>query len=463
MFTKWVEAWNEVLNKVREQGGDIQELELEPPASPEELHDMEKELGVRIPASLRELLGKHTGKLYFRWVLPDEAILPEEFKEIFSGELGWSLEELEYWQEDSAVASGCEGLAGMLVFAQAGNGDMLALDMNQEAAGEPPVVYWEHETDEVRLIAPSFQEYVKRMTELSCIGSELWQYEAFLGPDGLDTNSEQAQQWKDWFATFQSLQFEEASRTLDSLFTYIKYHGAVRARETEALQRFPAADIFRLVRQQLPESNPDERIVLSRIVGETLGNYADAAQWVRGLWEEQEPLLTAEIRSYLTARCLPLAEGCRRVMTFLEQETDGKMSGYDAFEHLAPFQHRSIIEWMGQHSRLPAAEGWSRLYAYSRPDWADVKQWAGGDTRQRLTLLQALDDMLREQHHDTISSQRLSTLKPVKVCGVPSREAFIQFLEKLYEEEPLRTKKALLRQIIEHVDEIMERELPEPE
>lgn len=463
MFTKWVEAWNGVLNKVREQGGDIQELELEPPASPEELQDKEQELGVRIPASLRELLVKHTRKLYFRWVLPDEAILPEEFKEIFSGELGWSLEELEYWQEDNAEASGCEGLAGMLVFGQAGNGDMLALDMKQEEVGEPPVVYWEHETDEVRLIAPSFQEYVHKMTELSCIGSELWQYEAFLGPDGLDTNSEQARQWKDWFATFQSLQFEEASRTLGSLFTYLKYHGAVKARETEALRRFPAEDVFRLVRQQLPESTPDERIVLSRIVGETLGSYADAAQWVRGLWEESEPLLTAEIRSYLTARCLPLAEGCRRVMTFLEQETDGKMSGYDAFEHLAPFQHRSIIEWMGQYSRLPAAEGWSRLYAYSRPDWADVKQWAGGDTRQRLTLLQALDDMLREQQHDTISSQGLYMLKPIKVCGVPSREAFVQFLEELHEEEPLRTKKALLRQIIEHVDEIMEGEFPEKE
>ena len=32
MFTKWIEAWNRVLNRVREQGGDIQELELEPPA-----------------------------------------------------------------------------------------------------------------------------------------------------------------------------------------------------------------------------------------------------------------------------------------------------------------------------------------------------------------------------------------------------------------------------------------------
>ncbi len=221
MFTKWIEVWNRVLNRVREQGGDIQELELEPPASPEELHDKEQELGVRIPASLRELLAEHTRKLYFRWSLPDEAILPEEFKEIFSGELGWSLEELEYWKEDSAEASGCEGLAGMIVFGQAGNGDMLALDMNQEAAGEPPVVYWEHETDEVRLVASSFQEYVQKMTELSCIGSELWQYEAFLGPDGLDTGSEQAQRWKSWFALFQSLRFEEASRTLDSLFTKV--------------------------------------------------------------------------------------------------------------------------------------------------------------------------------------------------------------------------------------------------
>lgn len=150
------------------------------------------------------------------------------------------------------------------------------------------------------------------------------------------------------------------------------------------------------------------------------------------------------------------------MMTFLEQETDGKMSGYDAFKHLSPFQHRSIIEWMAQHSRLPAAEGWSRLYAYSRPDWADVKQWADGDTRQRLTLLQALEDMLREQH-DTNSAYGWYTHKPIKVCGVPSREAFVQFLEKLYEEEPLRTKKALLRQVIEHVDEIMEGELPESE
>lgn len=455
MFMQWMEEWKGILARVQEQGGQIQELSMEPPASEEELQSKEQELGVTIPASLRQLLAEHARSLYFRWSLPDEAILPEEFNEIFSGELSWNLEELEYWQDDSAAENGCEGLAGMLVFAQAGNGDMLALDVERAGVGEASVIYWEHETDETRRLAASFQEYVQKITELSCIGSELWQYEEFLGTDGLNTDSEQAQRWKGWFASFQSLRFEEASRSLHSLFTYVKYHGTVRERETEALRRFPDCDLLQLVQHQMLDSTPEERKALSRIVGEAVGGHA--AEWVRGLWQEEEPLLTAETRSYLSARCLPLEEGCRRVMGFLEQEVDDKISGYDAFEHLAPFQHRSVIGWMEQHSRLPAAEGWSRLYAYSRPDWEDVKRWAAGDTRQRLTLLHALDDMLREQRPDHMHTPyTLYTHQPIKICGVPSREALVQFLENLHEEEPLRTKKTLLRHVIDHVDLIME-------
>ena len=61
---------------------------------------------------------------------------------------------------------------------------------------EKPVIYWDHEEDEINYIADSFIDYLFKISELGCIGSEKWQFEYFLSDTRLDTTGPVAGMWK---------------------------------------------------------------------------------------------------------------------------------------------------------------------------------------------------------------------------------------------------------------------------
>jgi hypothetical protein len=91
-------------------------------------------------------------------------------------------------------------LHGKLKFMSVDNGDVIAFDLT--ATGEPPVVYWDHETEEVTYLAPTFHDFIDHITMLKCIGNELWQYAPFLTNEGLDAKGEVAKKWRNWFQAF---------------------------------------------------------------------------------------------------------------------------------------------------------------------------------------------------------------------------------------------------------------------
>ena len=436
------EQWISILEDIKMTDGQIIELTADDPSTIQEILSVEEKLGIQLPNDFKKVLMEWSKHLYFRWSLSDEVVLPHEFREIFSGELGWNLEWLQYWGEESEEEEYASSLVGKLTFFPVGNGDYLALDLRHD--GEPPVVYWDHETDEVTLLAASFSEYLSKMTELGCIGAEMWQYECFLGSGGIESNSDAAQRWKAWFQSFLSLRFEDAKESLDSLFQYILYHGEVNSREVSALQSFQHDEILAYVWKRLPTSSREESKALCLIVGEVVGK--DAAAWVRELWVEPGTINPVD-RSYLTARCLPIDEAYQLIVNYVEESKATEIKGYEALRHLSALESNRVITWLEENCRLPATDGWAALFAISKPSWDDLNHWAELETRHRLTIIHALEEMIRE--HNTDSSTQL------KVYGVPSKDEMLDFLGRLHDSEILNTKKAIIRKIVDQVEKIL--------
>ncbi|WP_312117236.1 SMI1/KNR4 family protein [Brevibacillus reuszeri] len=437
------EQWISILERIKMTDGEIIELIADAPATEQEILSVEAKLGIQLPKDFKQVLMEWSKHLYFRWMLSDEVILPDEFREIFSGEVGWNLEWLQYWGEDIAKEEYASSLAGKLTFFHVGNGDYLALDVQHDS--EAPVVYWDHETDEATLLAASFSDYVNKMTELGCIGAEMWQYECFIGSNGIETNTDIAHRWRAWFQTFLSLRFEDARGSLDSIIPYILYHGAVNSREVSALQSFRHDEILHHVQKRLSTCTPKETKALCMIVGEAVKE--DAEEWVRELWTEPGTIDPVD-RSYLTARCLPHDEAYQLLVNFVEEASGKEIEGYEALRHLSALESNRVITWLEKNCRLPATNGWAALFAISKPSWDDLHHWAELEPRHRLTIIHGLDEMIREQN--TYNSTQ------GKVYGVPSKDEMLGFLGRLHDEEILNTKKAIIRKIADQVDKILQ-------
>jgi hypothetical protein len=201
--------WNVIINKLKVTDAEIDDIELDEPASETEIQSIERKLNILLPPSYKYFLLNVSKRLWLAWFLDEEDMesVPEELGEIFSGILNVNIEELEdltayadEWFEDG-VDHGVNW-RNKLKFASSSNGDIYAFDLSFEGV-EKPVYYIEHDGDGVHFIANSFHEYVSNITELCLVGNEWWQLEAFIdGEIGLNPNGEAAQVWKRWFEDY---------------------------------------------------------------------------------------------------------------------------------------------------------------------------------------------------------------------------------------------------------------------
>lgn len=215
-YKKWERFWRKTLDQIRlvipEE--NIYPLMIQPPATESEIEELEGKLGYLLPATFRHTLLHFSKGVDLFWNMYEEVeeIIPEEFEGISTGVIRWgiddhNLEDLteyatmldEKGKHDKNYRS---SLHGKLKFMSIDNGDIIAFDLL--ADGEPPVVYWDHETEEVSYLAASFHIFINQITQLYCIGNESWQYAPFLTSKGLDTECENAKRWKNWFRAFVS-------------------------------------------------------------------------------------------------------------------------------------------------------------------------------------------------------------------------------------------------------------------
>lgn len=444
-----VSKWKDILSKVTAFGGEARELIIGPPATEEEIFHIEKRLGFGLPPSFREVLLNFSKHVEVNWYFPEHTNLPQEFKGIFSGEISWDLSMIEdltplannletrYGEEDS-------GLRNKLSFLEAGNGDILTFDM--EKANEPPVVYWAHEGAELHYLADSFSDYLKNITELNGVGSEIWQYEMFLDEHGLNPDSPAGGRWRDWFDTFATVSKGSEKQELRGLIKSIEYHGEITEADLTALRQYDQSAVFDKVRERLEQVDDCQKGILYQIIGRALPEFA--ADWVRNLWSHPQSGMNPEYRSYLTAQCLPTEEGLNKVIVYVESLFMDGVKDYIAEKHLGHFRSHKVIAWMKQYiTKNTTKDNWYSLYARSEPTWDDFKEWLELGGRYRMVAINALEYMMRSWQPG------YSYIKGTyKISCPPDKGQIIALLEKVRDEESLKTKKTVYNSIIAEID-----------
>jgi len=448
-YEPFLTKWKEILQKVTDFGGNAKELIIESCATKEEIEEKEKSLGFALPSSFKEILMYFSRHAEFRWSLPENANLPDVFREIFSGEIGWNID----WIEDlTAFGSQIEAYDGIdsalknkLKFFNVRNGDLLAFDM-ESSQTEPNVVYWSHEGEGVLFLAESFLSYLSKLTDLYGIGSEIWQMEPFMEEYGLNSNGENANKWKYWFDTFAALSIEDAERDLESLIQYIEYHRTLEKRELNALEAYNKNDVFQTVMARLQRVDESQKEILIRVIGESVGPFA--SHWVKSLWKE-ETKIKPEHRSYLTSRCFPVEEGLSKVTAYVENLFVEKISSYKAKKHLCWFRNDKILEWIkGYISSTTTKEEWYDLFACSNPSWDDIEEWFLLGEKYRRIAINALEYMVDSWNSTYIKGN-------YKICNPPEKKQVLCFLEKEKEKETLNIKKRIFEKIIQNIDFIL--------
>jgi hypothetical protein len=181
-------------------------FEIDPPASESEIVAIERGLGFPLPASFRRVLTTYSRAVDIGWQLPEDAEPP--FAGIFAGECRWSLAGLPALvREHREWIDVCfkdpedrydREWHGKLPVLSVGNGDMVAIDLADEA-----VVYLSHDDGEGHgyRLGADFEDYLDRLSRLGCVGAEDWQWLPFVDGPGsfLLPHGQNAVLWRQWF------------------------------------------------------------------------------------------------------------------------------------------------------------------------------------------------------------------------------------------------------------------------
>ena len=65
-----------ITSRIKEIGGEVQEVCIDEPSSLEKIIQVEKKLGVKLPNSFKKVLLEFSGNFSLRWFLPDDMELP---------------------------------------------------------------------------------------------------------------------------------------------------------------------------------------------------------------------------------------------------------------------------------------------------------------------------------------------------------------------------------------------------
>lgn len=202
------EILENLLSRLDKLGIETRELVFESPATEEELLTIEEKLGYKIPEDFRNTCLTVSKHCEFRWFLPDEFELPDEFDEIFCGDLHWGTkfilqfnENKDGWEKE--VFPNLEDeydkvWHNKFAFYEVGNGDLIAIDLDTDTYGQ--IVYLSHDDGEGHgyVMANSFTELLRNWVQLACPGGEDWQWLPFIDnkTNGINPNSENAKKWQ---------------------------------------------------------------------------------------------------------------------------------------------------------------------------------------------------------------------------------------------------------------------------
>lgn len=202
---------NAFTSRIMEIGGEVQEVIIGEPATPEQIAETEQQLGVNLPESFKRVLMEFSANFSIRWFFPENIEIPEEFREIFCGIFNWNLKllpQIDNYRLDSVrvVFPDPENeydkvWHNKLAFCDVENGDYLAFDMNT-SGNDAPIVYLSHDDGEGHgyIMANNFIELLDHWSRLGFVGSEDWQWFPFTtSPDsGIIPDGDAAIRFRKW-------------------------------------------------------------------------------------------------------------------------------------------------------------------------------------------------------------------------------------------------------------------------
>ncbi|KQL43665.1 hypothetical protein AN963_29940 [Brevibacillus choshinensis] len=210
-------AWKVRLDKftdhIWEIGGDIEEVLVTKPATLQQVEEIEKKLGVKLPLSFRETLLQFSSKIQISWSLMEDVELivecPQEYRK-FNCDFGWDLKDLirinrfknifikEYHMNTDDPIS--KVWHNKLIFCDVGKGDFLAFDLTE--GPDCPVVYLSRNNIQGHgyLLGKNFIDFMDRWTAIGCLGPDFSQINRFISSSTkqLDPNGTYAKKWINW-------------------------------------------------------------------------------------------------------------------------------------------------------------------------------------------------------------------------------------------------------------------------
>ena len=208
-WDKLVGQWQAVLDANARLGGESSELIVEGPATESELAEVEEQLGIALPGSLREVFLTCSKEVSFSWFFPRHFDRPAAIRQASFGELQLSLQRVAWaewdrrkWIEEVLSTRGDpvleRGWDDVFAFHDTGCGDFLAIDLRD---GKPPqVVMLSHDEDRVldAALGRDFQDFLAAWSAIGCVGPDVHRLGLFLAsPTGpLDPEGDNARLWR---------------------------------------------------------------------------------------------------------------------------------------------------------------------------------------------------------------------------------------------------------------------------
>ncbi|MDO3410284.1 SMI1/KNR4 family protein [Saccharibacillus sp. CPCC 101409] len=447
-FADWMKSWKRLIHKISGAGagtsaGILAHHSYEPERN---LRQTEERLGASLPEDFRDLVRCGAFAATINWRIPTELLSPFGQSE---GDLGWDIDTLNFpdlFGEDGEEHPQLRYLA----FHEGGSGDRLMLDL--EGPTDSAVVFWSHEENAFRPLAPSLPQFLERITRLGLVGTHAGAYEPFIGEDGLDPDGPNARSWLGWLKDFTEFDWEKAKQELPLAIRLFEMRATNDARQQKIgsllTELYPVADIIpEWLRRNEAETIPSYRRERLKLIGDALRG--EAADWVRSLWDGRTPSASGAespggslpglddgVLHYLAAVCLPEEEGLPLVLRELERqrredtgpqaevksgtksgsgpeaqlpadsaagsapETEARSEADNRAKpdsgrlappthSLSPFHSRRVIPWMEPRVAFPYG-GWDTLLAASRPQAEDLLRWLRGRDALRMTAVSAI-------------------------------------------------------------------------
>ena len=210
----WTPRWEAALEAARRLGGEDRAapgfnqpgLEIAPPASEADVHQVEQQLGVSLPSSLRLVLCRFSAHVRFVWARPHESPDHPHW-----GYCEWDLGDLKRvrteWLKwiDVVFPDPTETYDAVwhdkFPVMEVPNGDMIAID--QRSHDDESVVYLSHDDGQGHgfVLGGDFVDFIDRWSKLGCPGPEDWEWLRFCGSpkSGLEPEGDSGRAWREWF------------------------------------------------------------------------------------------------------------------------------------------------------------------------------------------------------------------------------------------------------------------------